>query len=88
MGLDVLERVHARCHPSGEEGTEDGADLAVPAGVLDHLQLEVGDSAVATATDLDGLELGAPVSEVHHRLTPRLAETDRATDRAGKRANE
>ncbi len=86
--LHVRDVVHTRRHRAGHERGEDRAHADERAGVLDRVQLVVGDLAVTGAADRDVLELGAAVAEAHHRLAAGFAPAHRAAELLRERAEQ
>ncbi len=86
--LDVGDVVDRRDHRSGHRETEDATDVHEPARILEQVQLVVGDLALTGAADRHVLQLGATVTEVHHRLAAGLAPAHRASDRLRDRAEQ
>ena len=86
--LDIGNVVYRAGHRPRHERREDGAHLDEVAGVLDGVQLIVGDLAGASAADGDVLHLCAAVAEHHHRFAACLAPAQRPTDLRGQHAED
>jgi hypothetical protein len=75
--LDVGDVVDGGDHRPGHREGEDTTDVHEPACVLEQVQLVVRDLALTGSTDRDVLQLRTAVTQVHHRLAPRLAPANR-----------
>ena len=81
--MHVWDVVHARCHQAGQEGQEP-ADARIGADVLDDVDAVGEDVAVAAATDLDVLQLGAALRHRDQVLAAGLGPAQRPAGFPGR----